>query len=68
MRNTPKMKKPSKRRGSLSFTEVKFVDIVMVEVMQKGITKDPPSKTEKQNITYKCKKVSVRNNEGPHPL
>ena len=52
----------------MSFTEVKFVDIVMVEVMQKkGITKDPPSKTEKQNITYKCNKVSVRNNEDPHP-
>ena len=51
----------------MSFTEVKFVDIVMVEVMQKGITKDPPSKTEKQNITYKCNKVSVRNNEDPPP-
>jgi hypothetical protein len=62
------MKKPSKRRGSLSFTEVKFVDIVMVEVMQKGITKAPPSKTENQNITYKFNKVSVRNNEDPHPL
>ena len=46
------MQKPTKRWVSLSFKEVRFVDIAMVGVMQKSITENPPSKTTNQILIY----------------
>ena len=62
------MQKPTKRWVSLSFKEVRFVDIAMVGVMQKSITENPPSKTTNQILIYNSNYVPWSNIEDPYPI